>query len=106
MSPASCSKRVFTLILGGLISLAVASPAVAQREERKTKQTVAMSQSVFEKLQEIQELVEAMDYAGGHRGIQELQAKKKLSPYEKAQLHNLDGYTYYLEESKDNVFRM
>ncbi len=105
MSPASCSKRVFTLILGGLISLAVASPAVAQREERKTKQTVAMSQSVFEKLQEIQELVEAMDYAGGHRGIQELQAKKKLSPYEKAQLHNLDGYTYYLEENYPGAIR-
>ncbi len=101
MSPASYSKRITTLLLGGLLSLALVSPAMAQKEERKTKQTVAMSQKVYEKLQEIQELVEAEDYAGGHRGIQEIldrDTKNRLSPYEKAQMYNLDGYTYYLEE--------
>jgi len=79
--------------------MVMVSPAVAQKKERATKQTVAMSQSVYEKLQAIQELVELEDYAGGHRGIEELQKSKRLSAYERAQLYNLDGYTYYLEEN-------
>lgn len=107
MNTASFSKRLTTLALCATMSLALASPALAQqkKEERKTKQTVAMSQSVFEKLTEIQELVEANDYAGGHRGIAALQEKTNLSPYERAQLHNLDGYTYYLEENFPGAIR-
>ena len=99
MSPASYLKRTSTLLLCGFLSMVMVSPAVAQKKERETRQTVAMSQSVYEKLQAIQELVELEDYAGGHRGIEELQKSKRLSAYERAQLYNLDGYTYYLEEN-------
>jgi tetratricopeptide (TPR) repeat protein len=81
------------------------TPAIAQDDERKTKQTVAMSQSVFEKLQEIQAFVEAKDYVSGHAAVSELLTKDKLSPYEKAQIHNLSGYSYYLQEQFPNAIR-
>lgn len=83
------------------IFLLLAAPLQAQNDdgsERKTKQTVAMSQKVFEKLTEVQELMEAKNYAAGHAAIREVLQEKNLSPYETAQIYNLTGYAYYLEE--------
>ena len=94
------------LLLTGLVtvflSVLLASPVMAQsdrNDDRKTKQTVAMSQPVYEALLEIQELVEVDDYANAQIKIVELQGKKKLSPYEAAQIWNLSGYNYYLQEN-------
>ena len=66
-------------------------------DTRKTKETVAMSQQVYEKLTEIQEMVEAKDYASAQRLIEEAK-EKKLSDYERAQVCNLSAYSYYLQE--------
>ena len=66
-------------------------------DTRKTKETVAMSQQVYEKLTEIQEMVEAKDYASAQRLIEEAK-EKKLSDYERAQVYNLSAYSYYLQE--------
>jgi len=101
---------------GGLIRCALTlclvvtfiAPASAQQDsdsERKTKQTVAMSQKVYEKLTEAQEMMEAKDYAGGHAAIRELLQEKKLSPYETAQIYNLTGYAYYLEENYPDAIK-
>ncbi len=77
----------------------VSDHAFAQGKGKKTKQTVAMSQKVYEKLTEIQELVEAKNYANAHRLINEMSTgKSKLSAYERAQIYNLEGYSYYLQE--------
>ena len=95
------SKFIVALITGTLI-LGAAGNAVAQSskkdEERKTKETVAMSQQVYEKLTEIQELIEAQDYAQAEVQIRELRDKKGLSPYELAQVWNITAYSYYLQE--------
>ena len=91
-----------------LLSLSLASPATAQdkeKDKRKTKQTVAMSQPVYEKLMEIQEAVEAEDFVTAHAAITELQAKKRLSPYESAQIWNISGYSYYLQENYPDAIR-
>ena len=57
------------LMLGGMLLAAWSSPAVAQQDkERKTKETVAMSQQVYEKLAEIQELIEVVIVTCGERG--------------------------------------
>lgn len=66
-------------------------------DTRKTKETVAMSQAVYEKLTEIQEMVEAKDYASAQRLIEEAK-EKKLTDYERAQVYNLSAYSYYLQE--------
>ncbi len=86
--------------------LLVASPVAAQEKKaRKTKQTVAMSQPVYEKLMEIQELVETEDHVGAQELIRKLLDKKKLSPYEAAQIWNLSGYNFYLQEDYENAIR-
>jgi tetratricopeptide (TPR) repeat protein len=89
------------------LSVLLTSPVTAQEEkkERKTKQTVAMSQPVYEALTEIQELVETEDFANAVSKIRKLQEKKKLSPYEQAQIWNLSGYTYYLQEKYEDAIR-
>ena len=60
-----------------LLSLMLASTAVAQKDKeeskRKTKETVAMSQQVYESLVEVQELVEAEQYQAALVGITEMQ---------------------------------
>jgi len=83
------------------LSVLLTSPVAAQdkKKERKTKTTVAMSQPVYEALMEIQEFVEAEDFANAQTAIKKLQSKKKLSPYESAQIYNLSGYAYYLQEN-------
>jgi len=58
-----------------------------------------MSQQVYESLTEIQELVEAENYPPALEKIKTLQSgKKKMSPYEAAQIWNITAYTYYLME--------
>jgi len=87
-------------VLSGFLLAGLSGPAWAQEEqERKTKETVAMSQQVYEKLAEIQEMIEAKDYASAQRSIEELKGRKGLSDYERAQLWNITGYSYYLQEN-------
>jgi tetratricopeptide (TPR) repeat protein len=103
------SKRKLWSFAGLSICLLVllASPVAAQEDnERKTKQTVAMSQPVYEALMEIQEMVEAEDIANAHLKIKEIQeGRRKLSPYEAAQIWNLSGYAYYLQEDYPAAIR-
>ena len=90
------------------LSVLLTSPVAAQdkKKERKTKTTVAMSQPVYEALMEIQEFVEAEDFVNAQTAIKKLQEKKKLSPYESAQIYNLSGYAYYLQENYPEAIRV
>lgn len=92
------SKLFFTSVVSALLLIA-AVPAIAQDDERETKQTVAMSQQMFEKLTEVQEFVEAEDYVNAQRRLDDLKLDQKMSPYERAQVFNLQGYLYYLVEN-------
>ena len=95
----SFTSRMLVAIVSGSLLLGAAGNALAQEDkEQKTKETVAMSQQVYEKLTEIQEMVEAKDYASAQRLVDELKSQKKLSDYERAQVWNLSAYSYYLQE--------
>ena len=86
------------LVLGLIIAGAYASSALGQNSTRDSKLTVAMSQQVFDGLQQAQTLIEAQQYSSGYVKLTELQEKPKLSPYETAQIWNLTAYAYYLQE--------
>ena len=81
--------------------LAVSLPTVevqaqdsgGKKKERKTKKAQSMSEKVYTKLTEAQELIEAKNYKDGLAKLRELEQEKKLSPYEKAQLYNYFAYT-------------
>lgn len=91
-------NRLLCAAFSCAIALAAASPAVAQDDDRKTKQTVAMSQAVYEGLTSAQELVEAQQYGEAQSVIQALLQRDNMSPYETAQVWNLTAYSYYLQE--------
>jgi tetratricopeptide (TPR) repeat protein len=87
------------LILTAILLLSAGSAAEAQQEDdRKTKQTVAMSQQVYEQLTKVQELVEANNYNDAEKILREMRNNAKLSDYERAQIWNLSAYSYYLQE--------
>ncbi len=102
-SSTSVCKRWLLAGFAVVLTVMIASPVSAAKDKekktRKTKQTVAMSQPVYEALMEIQELVEADQHAEAQLKIKEIQhGKRKLSPYESAQIWNLSGYDFYLQE--------
>lgn len=97
------SRTVFCgLMLAGLPGLALAQE---DGSERKTKETVAMSQQVYEKLAEVQELIENKDYATAQRQVDDLRGRKGLSDYELAQIWNITAYSYYLQERYPEAIR-
>jgi tetratricopeptide (TPR) repeat protein len=98
------SKFFLSTIFSILLLLVSASPVLAQKE-RETKQTVAMSKHMFEKLTEVQEYVEAEDYTNAQRRLDDLKADEKMSPYERAQTYNLQGYLSYLMEDYPAALR-
>jgi tetratricopeptide (TPR) repeat protein len=92
-------SQLIGAVLCGVLLAGLSGQAMAQDDqERKTKETVAMSQQVYEKLAEIQEMIEGKDYASAQRAIDELKVRKGLSDYERAQIYNINGYSYYLQE--------
>lgn len=98
-------KCMFATVAISVSVMLMAGSAAAQQGERETKQTVAMSQKVYESLTEAQGMIEAKDYAGGQAVLSKLSADEKLSPYERAQVHNLSGYSYYLQERYQDAIR-
>lgn len=98
------NRGLLNTSLAVLLSLGMAVTAVAQ-EGRETKQTVAMSQAVYEKLTEIQTLVEAKSYAQAQTLTNELLQKTNLSPYESAQIWNLTAYSKYLQERYEEAIQ-
>ena len=84
------------LVLGGVgINVSVA----AEKNGDTSKQTVAMSQAIYEGLQAAQTVIEAKQFAQGHAELKKLLEISNLSSYETAQIWNLTAYTYYLEEN-------
>ena len=74
-------------------------------EKRKTRKTPSMSEKVYKKLTEAQELIEAKNYEAGLTALSDLAKEPKLSDYEKAQLYNYFAYTYFtLERYEDAIY--
>jgi tetratricopeptide (TPR) repeat protein len=92
------SKLIGAVFCGVLLAGLSGQVLAQDGNERKTKETVAMSQQVYEQLSEIQELIEGKDYASAQRAIDELKNRKGLSDYERAQIYNINGYSYFLQE--------
>ena len=93
------------LLLGiGLTGRVVAQEGESSVADQPTKQTGAMSEKVYRRLAEAQELADKEDYNGAQRILDEIKASPKLSPYEIAQLYNFYGYIFYARERyKDSI---
>ena len=82
-----------------LVLLLAPLVATAAGDGQETKQTVAMSQPVFEGLKKAQEQIEAKQYGAAQAELKKLRETSDLSPYETAQIWNLTAYGFYLQEN-------
>ena len=77
----------------------------AERDAQKTKQAQAVSKDVYDKIQKAQELVDAKDYQGALRSLNNLYNPEKLTEYEQANVLNYIGFVYYNMEDVPNAIR-
>jgi tetratricopeptide (TPR) repeat protein len=69
-----------------------------EKKEQETTQVSGISEKVYRKFAEAQELMEAEDYQGAMKVLDELKANKKLSPTEAVQLYRIYGVIYFNQE--------
>ena len=77
----------------------------AERDAQKTKQAQAVSKEVYDKILKAQEQVEAKDYQGALRALNNLYNPDKLTEYEQANVLNYIGFVYYNMEDIPNAIR-
>lgn len=110
------SKTRISLKLGVLLVCAALSSniALAQSDEdeaerqsnaRETKQAQAVSKEVFDRITKAQEMVDAKDYSGALKTLNDLYNPDKLTEYEQANVLNYIGFVYYNMEDVPNAIR-
>ena len=97
----SCNSQKFLVIfLAGMLATggAFAQDKDAERnarDQQKTKQAQAVSKEVYDKIQQAQDKVDAEDYKGALRVLNNLNASDKLTEYEKSNVLNYIGFVHY-----------
>ena len=107
------SLKICMLLLAGLLACGNAAAqgsgqASKKDDKTKTKQAQAVSKEVYEKIQKAQEMVDAEDYKGALRALNNLYNPDKLTEYEQANVLNYLGYVHYgMENMREaiNVYR-
>lgn len=89
---------------GGYGSSSGSSSSHASRG-KETRKTETMSEKVYKKLTEAQELIENKQIDRGLAILNEIKAMKKLSHYEKAHLWHYFGYTYFSQERYNDAIK-
>ena len=104
-------KICLTLICGVLAMGPVAAQeddedrARRESESQKTKQAQAVSKAVYDKIQSAQEMVDAKDYNGALKSLNNLYNPDKLTEYEQANVLNYIGFVYYNMDDTANAIR-
>jgi tetratricopeptide (TPR) repeat protein len=75
-----------------------ASAQEGEKKEQETTQVSGISEKVYRKFAESQELMEVEDYQGALKVLDELKANKKLSPTEAVQMYRIYGVVYFNQE--------
>jgi len=102
------SLKLCLTLIAGMLAL---GPALAaervdpDEDDTKTKQAQAVSKEVYEKIQAAQELVEAKDYQGALRSLNNLYNPDKLTEYEQANVLNYIGFVYYNMDDNTSAIR-
>ncbi|MEM7313804.1 MAG: hypothetical protein AAF497_11700, partial [Planctomycetota bacterium] len=92
--------------LAGNVALAQdEDEAERQSNAQETKQAQAVSKEVFDKITKAQEAVDAQDYPGALRMLNNLYDPDKLTEYEQANVLNYIGFVYYNMEDVPNAIR-
>ena len=80
--------------------------AERRSNEQQTKQAQAVSKAVYDKITKAQEAVDAEDYAGALKLLNNLYDPDKLTEYEQSNVLNYIGYVYYNMDDIINAMRI
>ena len=79
--------------------------AERRSSQQQTKQAQAVSKAVYDKITKAQEAVDAQDYAGALKLLNNLYDPDKLTEYEQSNVLNYIGYVYYNMDDIVNAMR-
>jgi hypothetical protein len=79
--------------------------AEKKSRQQQTKQAQAVSKAVYDKITKAQDAVDAKDYPGALRLLNNLYNPDKLTEYEQAQVLNYIGYVYFNMDDIANAMR-
>jgi tetratricopeptide (TPR) repeat protein len=103
ITPKICLALVATVFVAG--GAAAQDNEREERDAQKTKQAQAVSKEVYDKITKAQEQVEAKDYQGALRALNNLYNPDKLTEYEQANVLNYIGFVYYNMDDVPNAIR-
>ena len=111
----SITRLSLTLCLALVAGLLAFNPVAAQDDAedeaarksaaQKTKQAQAVSKDVYDRITKAQEAVDAKDYQGALRMLNNLYNPDKLTEYEQANVLNYIGFVYYNMDDIPNAIR-
>jgi len=104
------SLKLCILLLAGLLACGNAAAQGSGQADRKsdktkTKQAQAVSKEVYERITKAQEAVDAQDYNGALKTLNNLYNPDKLTEYEQANVLNYIGFIYYNMDDMANAIR-
>ncbi len=102
------SLKLCLALIVGVLAFGSAGAQKATDEDRdktKTKQAQAVSKAVYERIQKAQEMVDAKNYSGALKTLNNLYNPDKLTEYEQANVLNYLGFVYYNMDDTKNAIR-
>ena len=100
-----CVSLLCALLASGSAWAQKAKQEAEGGDQQKTKQAQAVSKEVYDRIQKAQEMVDAKDYQGALRSLNNLYNPDKLTEYEQANVLNYIGFVYYNIEDMPNAIR-
>ena len=102
--PLLAAQAIVPAILSSYVDVSLPGVAYAQEEEKKpaqkTKRTQAISNKLFEKLQNVQELVEAKEYLEAQQVLSGMKGgSKPLNDAEMSNVLTMEAFIYYTQEN-------
>jgi len=110
----SFSRISHAICLTLLCAALAMNPAAAQDDKdaaerksksQKTKQAQAVSKEVYDRIIKAQDMVDAKDYKGALKSLNNLYNPDKLTEYEQANVLNYIGFVYYNMDDIANAIR-
>jgi len=110
----SFSRISHAICLTLLCAALAMNPAAAQDDKdaaerksksQKTKQAQAVSKEVYDRIIKAQDMVDAKDYQGALKSLNNLYNPDKLTEYEQANVLNYIGFVYYNMDDIANAIR-
>lgn len=110
----STSRKSLKLCLVLICGVLAAAPVIAAQEDdaaerksrqQKTKQAQAVSKDVYDRITKAQDMVDAKDYKGALKTLNNLYNPDKLTEYEQANVLNYLGFVYYNMDDIQNAIR-